>query len=56
MVSEPEQLAFADLDVNDVEIEESVEGADDEVFFAGFLEDFLESEIDHGVDVLENFR
>ena len=42
------------LYINDVEIEESVEGSDDEILFAGFLEDLFESEIDHGVDVLEN--
>ena len=32
-------------------VEDGVEGADDELFLAGFLEDLLESEIDHRVDV-----
>ena len=44
-------LALPDVDVGDVEAEDGVEGADDELFLAGFLEDLLESEIDHRVDV-----
>ena len=44
-------LTLADIDVGDVQAEDGVEGADDELFLAGFLEDLLESEVDHRVDV-----
>ena len=51
---EAELLAVADVDVDDVEAEDGVDGADDELFLAGFLENAFESVIDHGVDVLVN--
>ena len=44
-------LALADVDVLDVEPEDLVERTDNELFLAGILEDLLESEIDHRVDV-----
>ena len=40
-----------DTDVLDVEPEDLVERADDELFLTGFLENLFESEIDHRVDV-----
>ena len=52
LFGETDLFALPDVDIRDVEAKDGVERADDEVLVAGFLEDLLESEIDHGVDVL----
>ena len=51
LFGQTELFALADVDVRDVQVEDGVERTDDELFLAGFLEDLLESEIDHRVDV-----
>ena len=51
LLRQAELFALANVDVRDVQAEDGVEGTDDELFLSGILEDLLESEIDHRVDV-----